>query len=184
MFESMAGKLLVASPALDDPNFFKSVLLICSHDADSTLGVILNRPLGTNVDQLVPEWADGVSSPPVVFQGGPVETQAALGLGRARERGDASWVLPIPGGMGLVDLSAGPGAVDGDLDGLRIFAGHSGWGGRQLEQELVEEAWFVLDLWPDDVFCTEPLSLWSDVLRRQGGELALYASFPDDPTLN
>ena len=42
----------------------------------------------------------------------------------------------------------------------------------------------MLDLWPDDVFCTDPLSLWSDVLRRQGGELALYASFPDDPTLN
>jgi putative transcriptional regulator len=184
MLESLAGKLLVASPALDDPNFFKTVILICAHDADSALGVVLNRPLAAQADELVPEWSEGVSPPPIVFHGGPVEPRAALGLGRVHSDVEPSWVLPIPGGLGLLDLGAGPDEFDGELDGLRIFAGHAGWGGRQLEGELAEEAWFVVNAAANDAFDPDPARLWSRVLRRQGGELAIYASFPDDPTLN
>lgn len=88
------------------------------------------------------------------------------------------------GAFGLVDLDADPRTVAGRFGGLRIFAGHSGWGGGQLEEEIEEGAWFVVPSEPDDVFTADPSSLWSRVLHRQGGDLAMLAHYPPDLRLN
>lgn len=113
----------------------------------------------------------------------------ALPPGGARGDGTAQppddhLVDRFTGLFGLVDLDADPSTVVGRFTGLRIFAGHSGWGGGQLEEEIGEGAWFVVPSEPTDVFTADPETLWSRVLHRQGGDLAMLAHYPPDLRLN
>ncbi|WP_444663887.1 YqgE/AlgH family protein [Cellulomonas sp. CW35] len=105
--------------------------------------------------------------------------QAASGPGS-----DEPVVDRLTGVYGLVDLDADPTSVVGRFSGLRIFAGHSGWGLGQLEEEIAEGAWFVVPSEPSDVFTDDPETLWSRVLQRQGGDLAMLAHYPPDVRLN
>lgn len=164
----LAGRLLVASPPLGDPNFDRTVVLLLHHDDQGALGVVLNRPTSVDVAEVLPAWAPVAAAPPVVFLGGPVAPDAAIGLGRAGTT------------VATVDLGADPGGVEE----VRLFAGYSGWDGGQLEAEIGVGAWFVLDSVPDDAVSPEPEDLWRTVLRRQGGRLATYATIPEDPTVN
>ena len=82
---SLRGKLLVATPDLEDPNFFRTVVLVLEHNLEGALGVVLNRPSAADVSELLPDWAVVAADPPVVFLGGPVQPESAIGLGR---RGD------------------------------------------------------------------------------------------------
>jgi len=70
------------------------------------------------------------------------------------------------------------------ISGARIFAGYSGWGVEQLEKEIEEGAWYVVDALPVDPFRADAADLWRLVLRRQRGPLALVSTFPADPSLN
>jgi putative transcriptional regulator len=92
--------------------------------------------------------------------------------------------VPVTGRLGTVDLGSVPDDVDAPVETLRVFAGHAGWGPGQLEAEIDEGAWVVLDAAPDDVLCATPDRLWRLVLRRQGGKLAWLANVPLDPTTN
>ncbi|MGE0226982.1 MAG: YqgE/AlgH family protein [Dehalococcoidia bacterium] len=183
MTELHAGRLLVATPLLDDPNFRRTVVLLCSHDAHGAFGLVLNRPLEAAVVDLAPEWRGFVTAPPVLFAGGPVDRAQAFALGwSARTRGE-SWWTPIGGGVGLLSLEGEPDALE-DIEQVRLFAGYAGWGAGQLEGEVSEEAWFVVDAAPGDAFSARPARLWHEVLGRQRGELRLFAHFPPDPRLN
>jgi putative transcriptional regulator len=181
---SLRGRLLVASPSLEDPNFHRSVVLLLEHDENGALGVILNRPSVTDVDVVLPDWAELAPSPGVVFAGGPVSPGAAIGLGRAPEASAVDGWAPLFGHLGTVDLSRPPDDVPVAVEAVRVFAGYAGWGEGQLEGELDEGAWLVLDAEPGDVMSDNPADLWSDVLRRQEGTTAWLANFPPDPSLN
>jgi putative transcriptional regulator len=172
--DSLAGALLVASPHLLDPNFYRSVVLVLEHDEDGAVGVIINRPSTSGLGEELPDWAPLLAQPPVVFVGGPVQPEAAVGLADGVEGSS----LP---GVGIVDLSAPPGALDVPV---RIYAGYAGWGSGQLEAELAEGGWIVATARSEDVFVGDPGSLWAAVLRRQPGPTALLSSFPIDPRLN
>jgi putative transcriptional regulator len=171
------GRLLVASPALLDPNFFRAVVLVC--DDEGELGLILNRPSESPVAEFLPMWV--VDEPQVVFFGGPVQPEVAVGLAQPSDE-DPIGFTPVTAGIGLFDLATPPEFVG--LEHLRVFSGYSGWDTGQLEAELANGDWIVVDSDPGDLFDAEPATLWSRVLGRQGGELALLASFPIDPTLN
>ena len=67
---------------------------------------------------------------------------------------------------------------------MRFFAGYAGWGAGQLEGEIATHGWFIVDTLPDDPFATDPVELWREVLRRQGGELARFATHPSEPGVN
>ncbi|PRY00393.1 YqgE/AlgH family protein [Allonocardiopsis opalescens] len=187
---NLSGRLLVASPQLRDPNFRRGVVLVVEHlPGEGALGVVLNRPTTVPVDQVLPPWSSRVSQPSVVFQGGPVGLDGALALGSMRSaRRPLGWRgldgIPAMATVGLVDLDAPPEVVAAEIDRLRVFAGYSGWAAGQLEDEIGEGAWYVLPGDSGDVFAADPARLWPDVLRRQGGEMALLATFPDDPSLN
>ncbi len=172
--DSLAGALLVASPHLLDPNFFRTVVLILEHNEEGAVGVIINQPSTSGLDDELPDWAPLLAEPGVVFVGGPVQPEAAVGLAEGVD-GSA-----VPG-VGLVDLSAPPGELSAPV---RIYAGYAGWGPGQLEAELVEGGWVVARAEADDVFVVEPQDLWRAVLKRQPGVTALLASFPIDPRLN
>lgn len=185
---SLTGRLLVATPALADPNFDRAVVLLLDHDEEGSLGVVLNRPTPVDVGDILEGWADLAGEPGVVFQGGPVSLDSALGVavipgGGAVDGAPLGW-RRVHGAIGLVDLEAPPELLASALGSLRIFAGYAGWGPGQLEDELVEGAWYVVESEPGDVSSPSPERLWREVLRRQRSELAMVATYPDDPSLN
>ncbi len=181
---SLTGRLLVATPALADPNFDRAVVLLLDHDEQGSLGVVLNRPTPVDVRDILLPWAPLAGDPGVVFQGGPVALDSALGVAVIPgEEGPLGW-RRVHGAIGLVDLEAPPELLAAALGGLRIFAGYSGWGPGQLEDELGDGAWYVVDSEPGDVSFPDPERLWRAVLRRQRSELAMVATYLDDPSLN
>jgi putative transcriptional regulator len=178
-------RLLVAAPSLTDPDFFRSVVFLIEHDDTGTVGVIINRPSHTPVGQILLDWQDVMSEPAVVFNGGPVQRDGALGLGRLAGAVDAGHGLrAVSGGLALVDLDADPDEVAVGAASLRVFAGHAGWSVGQLEEELVEGSWFVIAGGLDDVFSPTPGTLWRSVLRRQPAPLSLLSTYPVDVGLN
>ncbi|MEV4682086.1 YqgE/AlgH family protein [Streptomyces kurssanovii] len=181
---SLTGRLLVAAPALADPNFDRAVVLLLDHDDEGSLGVILNRPTPVVVEDILESWAALAGEPGVVFQGGPVALDSALGVAVIPgDEGPLGW-RRVYGAIGLVDLEAPPELLGGALGSLRIFAGYAGWGPGQLEDELQDGAWYVVESEPGDVSSPAPESLWRSVLRRQRNELAMFATYPDDPSMN
>jgi len=182
---STVGKLLIAEPMLGDPNFDRTVVLMIEHTDEGALGVVLNRPTELEVDAVLHEWADLAATPPVLYMGGPVEQNGVLALGRRRQdAGELPGWTSVLGDVGTIDLHRGPDDVAGGLDGVRFFAGYSGWGGGQLEAELAEGAWLVVAADAGDVFATDAEAMWRAVLRRQGGKTAMLANFPAHPSLN
>jgi putative transcriptional regulator len=182
---SLVGRLLVATPMLDDPNFRRTVVLVLDHTEDGAMGIVVNRPLQVPVASVLPDWQPHVNTPGVLFQGGPVGLDSALGLVGVPGDGDEPvGVRRILGSVALVDLDTPPEVVAGGLSGIRIFAGHSGWAAGQLEAEIAEGAWYTVDAEARDAFTDSPEDLWRAVLRRQRGELAFVSSYPDDPADN
>jgi putative transcriptional regulator len=183
--ELAAGRLLIASPLLGDPNFARSIVLLLNVDGDGALGVILNRPSTTPVGEVLESWAELVHGPDVLFQGGPVETDAALGVARVTAVDDelVGW-RPLFDRTGLVDLDTPVELLEDGLDELRIYAGYAGWSAGQLEAEIESGAWVVVPAESGDLFHPEPDRLWEHVLRRQPGELAMLATLPADPNWN
>lgn len=179
------GRLLVAGPPLEDPNFRRTVVFMIEHNDDGALGVVLNRPSPIDIADALPQWVGLAAAPPAVFIGGPVEQGAVLGLGRLVDDAAPEGLTPVHAGIGVLDLEADPARLLGDVGGVRLFTGYAGWGPGQLEAELAMGGWFVVDAEPTDVTTTAPDDLWRAVLRRQPDEdLALLALFPDDLSAN
>ncbi|MDX6298395.1 MAG: putative transcriptional regulator [Nocardioidaceae bacterium] len=181
---ALDGQLLVATPRLVDPNFARTVILVLNHDEDGALGVVINRPSDLAVADVLPVWSDAVALPPMVFGGGPVGRDSALAVAIALGGGPPSGFQRVAAGYGLVDLDAQPGDITPGVVGLRIFSGYAGWAAGQLEDEIGEGSWYVVSAAPGDLLSSEPQTLWRQVLRRQPGELAYLASFPDEPSMN
>jgi putative transcriptional regulator len=181
----LQGRLLVATPGLLDANFFRSVVLVVEHTDEGAAGVVLNRPSETGLgDGPLEEWSDLAAEPPLVFVGGPVAPDAAVCLARTAPEGTPPGWQPVIAGLGVLDLSGEIGDVRDGVDRLRVFAGYAGWGPGQLETELEQGSWYVVDADPEDALTSMPGALWRFVLRRQSGKLALVANFPADPSMN
>jgi putative transcriptional regulator len=196
----LKGRLLVASPALRDPNFDRTIVLVLEHSEEGALGLVLNRPSDTELADTLPEWGPLAVDPGVVFVGGPVSPDSAIGLALARgdasggggpvtardgEDADASmgWI-PLFGPLGTVDLGRDPDDVQPGVRAVRVFVGYAGWAPGQLESELAAGGWFVVDADVSDALDTDPDALWRTVLRRQRGALSWLANFPEDPAAN
>ncbi|HEX5497240.1 MAG TPA: YqgE/AlgH family protein [Mycobacteriales bacterium] len=181
------GSLLVASPLLGDPNFARTVIYVLNHRREGTIGVVLNRPSEVTLLDVLPRWSDLASQPRTLFMGGPVDTDTALCLAEVAPGSPGArperWT-PVSAPVGLTDLDGDPTRLNGEFSRLRIFAGYAGWGSGQLADELAEGAWLVVAGHPSDVFTESGANLWRLVLRRQGGRVALLATYPADPRLN
>ncbi len=173
--KSLSGQLLVATPLLIDPNFWRSVVLILQHDGEGSLGLVLNRPTMERVETHIPGWGRLAAQPGTVHVGGPVDPMVAIGLATGR----AGEPTGVPG-LTIVDLEVEPGE---GTTAVRIYSGYSGWGAGQLETEIAEGSWYVVPASPDDPF-DRPEGQWSRVLRRQQGYLALVSTFPEDVSNN
>ena len=182
MEESLRGKLLIASPALVDPNFARTVVLITEHNDEGAMGVVLNRPSETSVDDVAPELAGVVVDDEPVYIGGPVQPQALVVLAEFADLDAAA--LIVVADVGFVAAQTERDRLEQAVRRGRVYAGYSGWGARQLEGELAEEAWIVEPPLASELFPDDPPALWQDVLARKGGQYALIARMPDDPSLN
>lgn len=180
-----SGMLLVATPALQDPNFADTVVLLLDVTDEGALGVVLNRPSQILVADVLEAWRDVVSEPEVLFRGGPVGTDGALAVARLRDVQDppVGW-RPVAGLLGMVDLDTPAELVDGSLATMRVFAGYAGWGEGQLEGEVEEGSWYVVSSEAGDAFRGDTSGLWRDVMRRQPGMLAWHVNRPVDPDMN
>jgi putative transcriptional regulator len=188
--ESLRGSLLVAAPQLLDPNFRRTVVLIADHNDEGAMGVILNRPSGMTVADAAPDLEPFVDSDSPIFAGGPVQPTSGVILaevtGAQGDPDDAPFAMSDPVFDDIV-LVPGLGELADVVDSagrIRVFAGYAGWGPGQLDGELEREDWILDPALPSDVFSEEPEALWGDVLVRKGGQYALLARMPDDPSLN
>jgi putative transcriptional regulator len=178
------GRLLVAEPLLGDPNFERTVILVVEHTDEGALGLVLNRPTDLLVAEALPAWRHLTSDPPVLHIGGPVEERSGWCLARAVDPEGLEGFVPVLEDLGLLDLSLDPDLLAGSVTDLRLYAGYSGWGPRQLDHELAAEAWYVVDADVEDPFLPDGAALWSRILARQEGSLSRLALFPRDPSLN
>ncbi len=178
---SLKGQLLIAGPALVDPNFRRTVVLVGEHSEEGALGLILNRPSETTIREAVPELSLLAAGVDQVHFGGPVQPSAIVVLADFVEPDRAeSLVLDT---VGFLPSEVDPEEL-GELRRARIFAGYAGWGPGQLDGELEEGSWIVEPALADDVFTLEPDELWSAVLLRKGGPFGVLALMPLDPSLN
>jgi putative transcriptional regulator len=172
------GDLLVAGVAISDGVFDGTVVLLLDADEAGTVGVVLNRLSPVELGTALPAWADLVSPPQALFDGGPVSQQGAVCLAETWADDDEppGW-RRVFGRVGLLNLDTPVEIADGAYRNLRIFAGYAGWDAGQLENELTFDMWHVVPALPADPFDPDPETLWRRVLRRQGGEVGLYSTW-------
>jgi putative transcriptional regulator len=175
MSESLAGRLLVASPSMGD-YFHRAVILVVEHKPEGAFGLVLNRPSETSVGEAAPELAELIGGEHLLHVGGPVQPNAVTAIGEHLDPAEATKII-AGATVGMVDLDAPP-----KLARLRVFAGYAGWGPGQLDGEMEAEAWILTDPHPDDPFAEG--DLWALVLARMGGQYALLARMPPDPSVN
>ena len=178
------GAILIAHPWLPDPNFQRTVVLVCEHmPEDTTFGLVLSRKLDHKVGELIETLSDSGHD---LFLGGPVQPNTLHYLHSYGELVDSA--IEIQDGLfwgGNFDLIQGM-VLAGDvtLNGIRFFAGYSGWGPEQLAEEIDEGSWILTTAPTDVILETEADKLWQTLLRRMGGQYTFLSNFPVDPRQN
>ena len=180
--DSIRGQLLVAGPALLDPNFWRTVVLIVEHNEEGALGLVLNRPSETSIADAVPQLQELVDPDEHLFIGGPVQPSSVIVLAEFEDAGDAALIAFDD--VGVLGTGSSPEDLTVGVRSGRAFLGHSGWGPGQLDGELERGDWILEPATLQDAFSADPGSLWSEVLTRKGGSYALVARMPADPSMN
>jgi putative transcriptional regulator len=173
---SLAPALLLSMPQMRDPNFLRTVILLCKHNDEGAFGLVMNRPLITTGRVVVN------LDPPVstereleVWIGGPVEPASSWILVGSRDE-----ELQMFRGMPIIEgvsLSTSPDLLQRLLEpkpplDTRLIVGYSGWGPGQLEAELEESAWLLSDVDRDLLFTTPAEQMWERAIRRLGADPA------------
>lgn len=152
--EVRPGSLLVSSTDLTEPAFRRTVIYMIEHNDAGSLGVVVNRPSETAVQNVLPQWSPLTAHPSALYIGGPVKRDSALCLGIARNGARIDGVAGlrrVDGKVVMVDLDSDPAVIAPLVEGIRIFAGYSGWTLGQLDSELEREDWMVISSLPSDV---------------------------------
>lgn len=180
-FQVRPGTLLVSSTELVEPAFRRTVIYVIEHNDAGSLGVVINRPSDTAVQSVLPQWADLAARPKALYVGGPVKRDAALCLATLRVGADIEdfpGLRRVDGRIAMVDLDSDPDQIAPFVEGVRVFAGYSGWTFGQLEGELERNDWMVLSALASDLIGPPRLDVWAHVLRRQPLPLAMLATHP------
>lgn len=178
------GDLLISEPYLPDPNFERTVIFLCEHDDNGSLGFVLNKKTEAVVNDLM----DGLEAlESKIYVGGPVQrnTLHFLHKGTVDLASDVEVVNGIHWGMDFEGLLEKINTKQIDEQDLKFFVGYSGWSPGQLLDELKEKAWIVCKCANQEmVFDSEPEDLWRQVLNNMGGKFKMISNYPKDPRLN
>jgi putative transcriptional regulator len=182
--EPKKGDLLISEPYLPDPNFERTVILICEHDENGTIGFVLNKQAQVGLSDVMDELSGAESS---LYVGGPVQQDTLHFIHRCDQLKDRAnevqdgifWGGNYDKLTSLINTRA---LAEEDI---RFFVGYSGWSAGQLLDELKEKSWIVFqNTTPELIFETPPPHLWQEVLRLMGGKFKLISNYPTDPRLN
>ena len=178
-----SGVLLVAPPILDDPNFFRAVVLLCEYDDEGAFGLVLNNPLDLTLSNVL-EGFDATDAP--LLQGGPVQPETLHVLHRRPDLMPGA--RPLAGGIhwggefdALTDHFASGEAAPDDF---RFYLGYAGWSAGQIDAEMERGDWLLADAHADFLFGTEPADVWPRVLRSMGEPYSYLVHYPPDPRMN
>ena len=179
-----SGTLLIANPHLDDPNFLRTVVLLCEHSLEEgSFGFVLNRKLNYTIDEFVPELND-FKLP--VYEGGPVELNTLHFLHQYPQyvTGGKEIIKGVFWGGNFEELIALIISQTVNTEKIRFYLGYSGWDADQLETEMEEKTWIVAAATKNLLFHAVAKELWKDALKHLGGEYELIINSPIDPRLN
>lgn len=196
---SLAGHFLIADLDLLDAPFQRSVVLLVDHGPEGALGLVINRPLGLTAAQIVQDPGAVVDFPQrrgkiPLYGGGPVETQAVFalhtGLPPSLQSAAARAICPgivfEPSFPALKPYVSGqsPELPPDDVPTVRLYLGYAGWGEGQLEKELDQGAWQVIEGRASLVFQTPPQDIWKLAMEIRGGFWGIVAQTGIKPSLN
>jgi len=179
--ENLTGSLLVAHPGLLDPNFRRTILFLSEHSAeDGAIGLVLNRPLGKTLGEVMTEKPHPLIQEVELFQGGPVAMDQLTIASLQWQDSPATVAFHSFMGRGVEEIQVDPEW----LPGLRGFLGYSGWSHGQLENEIAQKAWLVLPPTRELIEMKDPENAWRSLMRNSGPLMKLLGEAPDDPELN
>ncbi|MCC5920766.1 MAG: YqgE/AlgH family protein [Cyclobacteriaceae bacterium] len=177
------GNLLISEPFLPDPNFGRTVILLCEHNDEGSFGFVLNKPSLLKVSDVV-DTLESVNQ--LIKVGGPVEPDTLHMIHRLPKIPDSLEVIPglyWGGNFETIQLLANTGTLNENE--ILFFTGYSGWGRNQLQLELEEKTWYIKrDVKHQDIFDHEVEMLWKNSLQQMGGRFKTISQFPEDPRLN
>lgn len=178
------GSLLISDPFMKDPNFLRSVVLICRNQQEGSFGFIINKPYEFNLDSLLGPEVDGIKFP--VYYGGPVQLNSLFFIHQKPDlitggnliRDGIYWGGDFSEAIKLIKT--------GQLqsEDIHFFIGYSGWDPGQLQAELDQKSWIVSDATKKLLFKESPENIWKASLLSLGGEFVLMSNYPIDPQLN
>ncbi len=178
------GDLLISEPFMGDPNFERTVILLCEHNEEGSFGFIINRPTTLSLQDVTDNELSGHEN--TLFLGGPVEQDTLHFIHRMPDK--------IEGSQTVLDNVYWAGNYEQlkilmannqiSKDDIRFFIGYSGWSEGQLKQELEAGAWIVARVHGDRLFDTDPDQLWRQILADMGGKYKMMSNYPTDPRLN
>ncbi|MBN8707393.1 MAG: YqgE/AlgH family protein [Bacteroidetes bacterium] len=177
------GTLLLAEPMLQDPNFKRTVILLCEHSETGSFGLVLNKELPLLLNEVLPE--NDLPELPL-FLGGPVQPDTLHVLHSAGEKitGAIEVAEGVWWGGEFEDIKTKLSLGLCNTTDFRFFLGYSGWAEEQLQDELDRGGWILGRCNSDYIFETEPEKLWRKILKDMGGEFAQLANYPENPHLN
>ncbi|HCW05850.1 MAG TPA: hypothetical protein DGG95_00600 [Cytophagales bacterium] len=178
-----AGRMLISEPYLADPNFERTIIFICEHNHEGTVGFVLNKPSLSRISELISELPD--CDCPVGI-GGPVQQDTLHYIHRCETIANAVEVCDgIYWGGDFEEIIEKISAQQIDINDIKFFLGYSGWSQGQLEDELKQNSWIVnSNINSEIIFQTEPDQMWKKTLREMGGRFSMYANYPVDPSMN
>ena len=176
-----SGELLVAEPFMKDPNFKRTVVLICEHHDEGAFGLVLNKKMDFTINEIMDNFPD---FPTPVFYGGPVSPDTLHFIHSYGEELEGSVQLNETtfwsGNFEQLKLLIEMGQIKADQ--IRFFVGYSGWSPGQLDHELNSNSWIVSTNF--DKLLMDDEQLWQTVLNDMGGNYKFVSTFPEDPSLN
>ncbi len=184
IIEPGRGDLLISEPYLPDPNFERTVVLICEHDDNGTFGYVLNKKSGFSLSEVVKEVATFDAE---VYVGGPVQKDSLHFIHRVQSVSeenreilkDVYWAGDFDDVILKIDTGQIP-STD-----VKFFLGYSGWSSGQLMDELEQKSWIVCKGVDQSIIFDVPSeNMWRTVLRRMGGKFKMIADYPIDPRMN
>ncbi len=176
------GKLLIAEPFLADPNFYRTVIFICEHNEDGTIGFILNQSTKYSLADLISSFKD---SDLKIYKGGPVQEDTLQLLHRLPEKIGGTEILPgIYWGGSFEALQEILFSKEFLEEDIRLFIGYSGWTAGQLDKEIKEKTWFIADAPQKLVFAKNITETWKNAIKLFGKDYSYLYNIPHNPQFN
>lgn len=181
--EPKKGRLLVSEPFLPDPNFERTVVLLCEHNNEGSFGFILNKPSNLYVDQVM---ADIIDYPAPLFIGGPVDQNSFHYIHKNENLSGAKKIgSGIYWGGDFEQLKYEISSGNASIPDYKYFVGYSGWDVNQLDEEIKAGSWIVVNsLNSVTLFSLNTDQLWKQALNSLGGRFKVYSNYPTDPRMN